>query len=127
GGYCMSTAKRSARAERTPARTAASILDPLAIEAINPGAWAEHPIATTGPTLASIDPATGDQIASVRLATADEYHQVARAAHDAFLEWREWPAPRRGEVVRQLAARLREHQDALGRLVTLEVGKISTE
>ncbi len=48
-------------------------------------------------------------------------------AHAAFLEWRKVPAPRRGEVVRQLGNRLRENKEALGALVTLEMGKIAAE
>ena len=117
------TTQRSARADR--ATTA--VLDRLGIEATSDGAWTHQPIVTSGSTVASIDPSTGEPIASVRLATREQYEQVARAAQQAFLEWREWPAPRRGEVVRQLSARLRQHQDDLGLLVTLEVGKILSE
>jgi aldehyde dehydrogenase (NAD+) len=123
----MTPPHRTAEVERRTAPDAATILGQLGIEASNAGAWTAAPIATTGPTLASTNPATGEPIASVRLAERADYERVARAAHEAFLEWREWPAPRRGEVVRQLAARLREHQEALGLLVTLEVGKIRSE
>ena len=104
------------------------LLRELGIAATNPGAFAGgEPIATAGPSIASTNPATGEPLASVRFATAAEYDRVALAAVEAFVTWREWPAPRRGEVVRQLAQRLREHQEALGHLVTLEAGKILSE
>jgi aldehyde dehydrogenase (NAD+) len=123
----MTSPRRPARARRSAAADSAAVLGQLGIDAANSGAWTASPIATSGSELASTNPATGEPIARVRLATNVDYEQVARAAHDAFLQWREWPAPRRGDVVRQLAARLRHHQEALGRLVTLEVGKIRTE
>jgi len=75
----------------------------------------------------SLNPATGEPLAAVRLATAADYERVARASVAAFEAWRAWPAPRRGEVVRRLGDELRRHKEALGRLVTLEVGKILSE
>jgi aldehyde dehydrogenase (NAD+) len=63
----------------------------------------------------------------VRQVTEDEYDGIVDRAHAAFLEWRKVPAPRRGEVVRQLGNRLRENKEALGALVTLEMGKIAAE
>ncbi|MBV9404303.1 MAG: aldehyde dehydrogenase family protein [Acidobacteriaceae bacterium] len=72
-------------------------------------------------------PITGEIIASVRKYTAAEAAASIEGAHDAFLAWRNVPAPRRGELVRLLGEELRAHKDALGRLVTLEAGKISSE
>jgi aldehyde dehydrogenase (NAD+) len=66
-------------------------------------------------------------IGRVRQATAKEYEACVAAAHAAFLRWREVPAPRRGEVVRRIGNAIREKKDALGRLVTLEMGKILQE
>ncbi len=63
----------------------------------------------------------------MRQVTEDEYDGIVDRAHAAFLEWRKVPAPRRGEVVRQLGNRLRENKEALGALVTLEMGKIAAE
>lgn len=59
--------------------------------------------------------------------TEDEYDQVVTRAQQAFLEWRKVPAPKRGEVIRQLGNRLRENKHSLGALVTLEMGKIKDE
>jgi aldehyde dehydrogenase (NAD+) len=103
------------------------ILDALGIEAENPGAFDGEWIETHGERVDSLNPATGEPIAAVRLATADDYERVAAASLEAFREWQTWPAPRRGEVVRQLGDELRRHKEELGRLVTLEVGKILPE
>jgi aldehyde dehydrogenase (NAD+) len=63
----------------------------------------------------------------VRQVTETEYEQVVARAHAAYLNWRNVPAPRRGDLVRHLGNRLREHKAALGALVTLEMGKILPE
>ena len=112
--------------EQTASRTG-SVLAALGLEADGPGAFAGTSIDTTGERIESIDPATGEPIAAVRMASEDDYGRVAAAAVEAFREWRTWPAPRRGEVVRDLGEELRRHKDALGRLVSLEVGKILSE
>jgi aldehyde dehydrogenase (NAD+) len=72
-------------------------------------------------------PITGESIASVRTATRDEAQAAIRAAHAAFLEWRLVPAPKRGELVRLFGEELRAAKIALGRLVTIESGKILSE
>jgi aldehyde dehydrogenase (NAD+) len=103
------------------------LLERFGITAKNAGAFAGRWIDTTGPTLESINPATGQSLAAVRMATVEEYDQVARVTVEAFQEWRQWPAPRRGEIVRQVGDRLRRRKDELGRLVSLEVGKVLSE
>ena len=72
-------------------------------------------------------PITGEVIAHVRETTPDEAKAAIGRAHDAFLAWRKVPAPRRGELVRLLGEELRAAKDDLGRLVTLEAGKIVSE
>jgi aldehyde dehydrogenase (NAD+) len=104
-----------------------AILDSLGVDAENPGAFAGEWVATHGERVESLNPATGEPLAAVRLATAGDYERVAAVTLEAFREWRTWPAPRRGEVVRQLGEELRVHKEELGRLVTLEVGKILSE
>jgi aldehyde dehydrogenase (NAD+) len=81
----------------------------------------------SGPKLDVITPIDGSQIGSVTQVTEAEYDQIVARAHEAFLKWREVPAPRRGELVRQLGNRLREVKSELGQLVTLEMGKIRPE
>jgi aldehyde dehydrogenase (NAD+) len=103
------------------------LLSALGLSADNPGAFDGDWIDTQGPALESVNPTTGEVIASIRTATAADYEKVAAAAVEAFEVWRTWPAPLRGEVVRQLGLELRQHKEALGRLVTLEMGKILSE
>ncbi len=106
---------------------AEQILRRLGIEAENHGAFDGSWIATSGERIVSLNPATGEPLAAVRTASVEDYERVAESATAAFRAWRTWPAPKRGEVVRQLGLELRRHKEDLGALVTLEVGKIKTE
>ena len=76
-----------------------------------------------GGRLTSTSPVDGAQLGVVRGASHAEYEQCIKAAQAAFLEWRNWPAPKRGEVVRQFAVELRKHKAELGKLVSYEMGK----
>ena len=104
-----------------------SVLSRLGLEAENPGAFDGSWIQTRGKRQESINPATGEVLAVVHEVTTEDYERVAARTAEAFRSWRSWPAPKRGEVVRQLGEALREHKDDLGLLVTLEVGKIRSE
>ncbi|MCE9646478.1 MAG: aldehyde dehydrogenase family protein [Chloroflexi bacterium] len=107
-----------------------SILEKLHIQPVNAGAstgadgWLMDP---KGRELVSYNPTTGEALAKVIQATPDVYEKVASAAQTAFLKWRQLPAPKRGELVRDLANALREFKEPLGDLVTLEMGKIRAE
>ena len=72
-------------------------------------------------------PIDGRPMAAVKEATTEEAKAAIGRAHAAYLKWRGVPAPRRGELVRLLGEELRAHKAALGRLVTLEVGKVESE
>ncbi|MFD2237536.1 L-piperidine-6-carboxylate dehydrogenase [Aureimonas populi] len=72
-------------------------------------------------------PLTGEIVAHVHDSTAQEARAAIGSAHEAFLQWRKVPAPRRGEFVRLLGEELRAAKDDLGRLVTIEAGKIVSE
>jgi aldehyde dehydrogenase (NAD+) len=111
----------------TAAKTASAVLDRLGIAAVNPGAGTGHWLETRGAELASVNPATGEPIAAVRLAGPADYDAVVTEAQRAFEKWRLVPAPKRGEVVRALGDALRAAKDDLGRLVSLENGKILSE
>jgi aldehyde dehydrogenase (NAD+) len=76
-----------------------------------------------GPTIDVVSPVDGNAIASVFTATAADYDQVVEAAHQAFLQWRQVPAPRRGDIVRQIGHQLRNFKEPLGTLVSYEMGK----
>jgi aldehyde dehydrogenase (NAD+) len=100
------------------------ILDELGLSGILPGAsTGENRINTTGEILESYSPCDGALIGKVKQATKDEYEKVMQAACTAFPEWRTWPAPRRGEVVRQIGEALRKYKEPLGKLVSYEMGK----
>jgi aldehyde dehydrogenase (NAD+) len=102
-------------------------LKELGIADVNRGAYDGTWIETSGALLESRNPATGEVIARVRQAGAADYDRCRDAAHAAFLRWREVPAPRRGEVVRLMGDAIRAKKDALGRLISLEMGKILQE
>jgi len=87
------------------------------------GAW----FADSGDFLESRSPANGELLARIEQASARDYGKVMKQAKKAFLEWRALPAPKRGEIVRQVGEALRARKDALGALVSLEMGKILTE
>ncbi len=76
-----------------------------------------------GEWIHSHSPVDGALIARVKSATADEYETVVKAADEAFKIWRTWPAPKRGEVVRQIGLELRKYKEPLGKLVSYEMGK----
>ncbi|HNI44369.1 MAG TPA: aldehyde dehydrogenase family protein, partial [Chitinophagales bacterium] len=78
---------------------------------------------TTTATISSYSPVDGRLIGKVSIATPQDYETVVATAQEAFGVWRMLPAPKRGEIVRQYGNKLREYKDALGRLVSYEMGK----
>ncbi len=106
---------------------ASSVLASLGLAAENPGAFDGTWIQTHGPRVESHNPATEEVLGAYHSASSADYEQVMAAAVRAFEEWRTWPAPKRGEIVRQLGEELRKHKDALGHLVALEAGKVLSE
>ncbi len=104
-----------------------SFLDSLGIQQQNPGVYAGGWRAPSGEWLESRSPVDGSLLGKVSRASLDDYEATVQATHEAFLEWRTWPAPRRGEVVRRIGEALREQRDQLGSLVAAEMGKILPE
>jgi aldehyde dehydrogenase (NAD+) len=80
-----------------------------------------------GAAIASLNPADGSELGRVRLASAEDYERTVAKSIDVFQRWRMFPAPKRGEIVREIGDELRRHKDDLGTLVTLEMGKILAE
>ncbi len=76
-----------------------------------------------GETITSYSPVDGKVIASVTAADKEAYEAVIQKAQEAYKEWRNWPAPKRGEVVRQIGEALRAKKEPLGKLVSYEMGK----
>lgn len=104
-----------------------ALLERLGIEATNSGAWAGSALPVGTESIASLNPATGEALARVTLASAADYETVVTAAEAAWGRWRVLPAPKRGEIVRQMGDALRAAKADLGMLVSLEVGKIRAE
>ena len=75
----------------------------------------------------SINPSNGELIASVYKCSDQDYDKVVKYSSEAFKEWRKVPAPVRGQLIFEMGNKLREHKDALGSLVSLEMGKIKAE
>jgi L-aminoadipate-semialdehyde dehydrogenase len=118
----------------TPEKAISRVLSSLNLGTRNPGAYLGDPeigdkgwSTARGRVFTSINPATGQAIASVHGCTAKDYARLVEASTATFRRWRLYPAPKRGEVIRQIADILREHKDALGSLVALETGKIKQE
>ncbi len=101
-------------------------LKQLGIADTNPGGFGGDWLGS-GDALPVHSPIDGSLLAQVTQVTPEEYDTVASRAHQAFLSWRQLPAPKRGEVVRQLGNALRDLKEPLGALVTIEMGKIRAE
>ncbi len=106
-----------------------NILAELGITPINSGAcwgvdqWSD----SQSEIITSYSPANGEEIAKVYAASEGDYETIISKAEEAFAEWRKIPAPLRGELVRKMGMALREKKDALGSLVSLEMGKSKSE
>jgi len=111
-----------------PAIDVQAVLRRLGIEPVNSGAcwgeWIENP---SGGELVSHSPGDGSELARVRMSGEAEYDEVVAQAAKAFEKWRMFPAPRRGQIVREIGDELRACKEDLGALVTLEMGKILAE
>ena len=118
----MSTKARATSVKKA----AAEVFARLGLAAHNPGVFAGEWFGSGAP-LEKISPIDGSVLASVTTATQADVARVVGAAQQAFLKWRDVPAPKRGELVRRYAEALRSHRSELGRLVTLETGKILAE
>ncbi len=100
------------------------ILTQFGIEEINNGAsMGSKWFKTRGERIDSFSPVDGKLIASVNAATEVDYEAVILKAQEAYKVWRTVPSPKRGDIVRQLADRLRFHKESLGKLVSYEMGK----
>ena len=98
-------------------------LKQLGVKAINEGTSTGSNNFSHGPLIESHSPVNGELIASVKSSTKEDYEKAMTAATEAFKSWRLIPAPQRGEIVRQFGEKLREKKEALGKLVSYEMGK----
>ncbi len=86
--------------------------------------WADT---TNRSEIISYNPSNEKIIASVYNGSETDYEKVVAESHQAFFEWQNFPAPKRGEIIRQIGDELRQHKNALGHLVSLEMGKSKQE
>ncbi|WP_396179683.1 aldehyde dehydrogenase family protein [Flavobacterium sp.] len=98
-------------------------LKELGIQAENQGTSTGNSWFANGSLLESYSPVDGQLIAKVKTTTADDYEKVMQSATEAFKTFRVMPAPQRGEIVRQFGEKLRQKKEALGKLVSYEMGK----
>lgn len=96
----------------------------LGIQSVNPGAstgtqW----IDSKGAVINSSSPVDGKLIGTVQSTDETTYEKIVQQSAQAFDDWRQWPAPKRGEVVRQVGEALRTYKEPLGKLVSYEMGK----
>ncbi|HLG35798.1 MAG TPA: aldehyde dehydrogenase family protein [Bacteroidia bacterium] len=104
------------------------VLKTMGIKSLNSGAntgtkWFD----TKGEVLESFSSSDGEKIASVKQATTDDYEKIISGAQNAFIQWRMIPAPKRGEIVRQMGDAMRQYKEPLGKLVSYEMGKVYQE
>jgi aldehyde dehydrogenase (NAD+) len=100
------------------------ILAQFKINATNPGGYiGAESLGSDSQTIVSFSPVDGATIASVSPVTPAEYDRIIQKSQEAFTSWRLVPAPKRGEIVRQLGDQLRVHKEALGILVSYDMGK----
>lgn len=101
-----------------------NFIEKLKISSVNQGiSTGQYWIGSSGEIIPSYSPVDGALISNVYLADDNGYETVIKKANDAFIEWRNWPAPKRGEIVRQIGEKLRDQKEALGYLVSYEMGK----
>jgi aldehyde dehydrogenase (NAD+) len=99
-------------------------LSALGIDSFNQGiSTGRHWIGSTREAIPSHSPVDGALIASVFQADQDGYEAVVQKSLEAFKDWQRWPAPKRGEIVRQIGDKLRTVKEPLGQLVSYEMGK----
>jgi aldehyde dehydrogenase (NAD+) len=98
-------------------------LETLGLNELNHGTSTGNNNFGSGPVLESFSPVDGQLIGKVTTSTKEDYETAVKAALRAFAEFRLMPAPKRGEIVRQFGEKLREKKEALGKLVSYEMGK----
>ena len=111
---------------KTKTNSTSATLKSLGLDAVNPGVF-DGEWRGSGRLLQSFSPSNGNLLGEVRTAGANDYERALQRAAAAFEKWKAIPAPKRGEVIRQLGNALRVAKKDLGMLVTLEAGKIIAE
>ncbi|MCP1995242.1 aldehyde dehydrogenase family protein [Flavobacterium sp. HSC-61S13] len=98
-------------------------LKQLGLQEINNGTSTGSTTFSNGEILESYSPVTGELIGKVKTSTKEDYATAMKTAEEAFKTWRMVPAPKRGDIVRQIGIELRKYKEPLGKLVSFEMGK----
>ena len=101
-------------------------LKELGLERVNKGVF-NGSWCGSGEIVQSIDPATKEVIAEVQTGNTDDLETCLKVSHEAYKQWRNLPAPYRGDIIRQIGDELRKFREPLGKLVSFEMGKIQAE
>ena len=99
----------------------------LGLSELNKGVYRRGEWVGSGPLDTSVNPHNNQVLAKTSTATKEEYNQCLEAMEEERARWVSTPAPVRGEIVRQIGVALREKKEALGAVLTLEMGKIKSE
>ncbi|KAH9974235.1 NAD-aldehyde dehydrogenase [Lactifluus volemus] len=119
---CLSSRASAVLSAALDIPTTTTTTTPIELPGVYDGEWKG-----TGDAFESVCPTTGEVLAHVKSASPVELHEVLEKAREAYVYFRSVPAPRRGEVIRQIREALAAKRDELGELVSLEMGKIRTE
>lgn len=130
----ISITTRSQRAVLRSSRSASGLafdkypfLAKLGLKEDNLGCWNGKEWVGNGPSFTSMNPSTGEKIANIKFGSASDYDTCLANMQEAEDAWMMTPAPKRGEIVRQIGIKLRDYHEELGSLVSLEMGKIKSE
>jgi aldehyde dehydrogenase (NAD+) len=104
-----------------------SILEKYDLMDEQAGAGSGSALKSRGELLTSISPIDRQPLGRVRCASAEDYEHISDRAVAAFITWSNVPAPKRGEIVRQIGQALRDHKNSLAEMISLEVGKLRAE
>jgi aldehyde dehydrogenase family 7 protein A1 len=102
-------------------------LKELGLEEINYGVYRDGEWVGNGPEYTSVNPHNNKPIAKIRMGSEEDYESCIKAMQAEQDRWMMTPAPLRGEIVRQIGEALRGKKDALGSLISLEMGKSKSE
>lgn len=99
----------------------------LGLAEVNYGVYRNGEWSGSGEEWTTVNPANNKPIATIKLGTSQDYEECMKAMESEKVRWMKTPAPVRGEIVRQIGEAMRKKKEALGLLVSLEMGKIKSE
>ena len=102
-------------------------LKELGLSEVNNGCYRNGEWVANGQEYVAVNPHNNKPIAKIKLASAQDYEDTIRAMESEKERWMKTPAPLRGEIVRQIGEAMRKKKEALGQLISLEMGKIKSE